>query len=525
MQIPSVIPVEPLALQTFYFPDTRGGMNQSRFLGEINENEAAELQNIVMAPGTGAWQNRQGSAAFRNAETNGNDFRAMLDYQYWTAGDTSPTRKFVAIAGDQWVYDDGAGWTAIGTIADVDNAALIRYRNLALMADGTNFQQWDGTTKSTVSGTVPAANRLAVHKNRLFANDLNNHTFLYYTMAGYHTAWNDDAPPSGSGLPNDAGILKIDWVDVVSALHEWGDFLAVFGRNNIWLLSGSSPDPTGIDPFRFMRIVSGYGTTAPGSVVTAPGVEGERLFFQAPDKHFYEVSLRAGVEDGGVALRISSKIAPLIDTLADGYVTVTRGVYDTDLNAILWTCQRTGTAGDAILCYFIEFNAWTYWTGITARALGVIEDSNDRPRLFAGNSAGQMQQLRTGNDDSGTAISKRIRTRVYTFGEPNALKRIDNLTPSLYQRVNGAMSWAYLLDSAVRVDPGTVTYHGSNLPYWGSGVWGLTPWVTSPVLEQPLRIGKTGRHVQFQFLNEEDGHGNEFALSGLAMAVQLLARY
>ncbi len=514
-----------LEVQSEAYLATDGGMNDSPFLGQIGLNQASILQNMILNPNNGSWRNRRGSVAYRDAVADSGDFRNLIDFQYRSAGVL--TRKFVAVAGTGLYRDDGSGWTSLGvTLGDVTNPALAVFTNLCLCCDGTSFYKWTGTgDAAALGGNPPASSLLAVHRNRLWAaGDPDAPYRVTFSDAGLPEQWPLTAAEDLlSNVVHDTNAIDIDRSDEIIALLPWYDFLVLFGNDNIYLVTGWQPSASADGAFNLVRIATSFGTRSPGAVLTVPGVEGgERLFFQGQDGHFYAIPLRPGVEDGAEVVCVSEQISDMIGTLSASSLGTSRGVYVPSLRSILWSCQRTGVLGDVILCYNVKFNAWTYWDGLTVRALGVVEDSDDAEHVYGGTNVGQMVELNAGTDDDGTAIAKTVRTRVFDYGTPDTVKRFDAVTPSLYQAKNGGLTWSYILDASRRKDKGALTFRGSNLPYWGQGQWGALVWQETPILNQAFPLGEIGRSIQFEFKNEEEGEAGDFAMSGLSLSAQVL---
>lgn len=179
-------------------------------------------------------------------------------------------------------FDPAGVWGTIQTYNDNLTDALVQ-AGVALAHLGTN-------------DTPNAASIVAVHKNRVFLNDLSDPSALQMSNTG--AIWQFASVPDWNNFPTDGGRFQLDGDagNAITGLVSFGSFLMIFRNRSIWILQGDDGRDFAVRPLNLDR-----GCSAPDSIARCDNV----IAFWSVDG-VYVLSA-----DGGTT-KISKDIEPLL---------------------------------------------------------------------------------------------------------------------------------------------------------------------------------------------------------------------
>ena len=469
----------------FDFFDNAGGLNDKGSPVSIDDDEAADLQNVVFET-DGAIRKRDGESKFNTRTLTNNPAGTGLFYFRQTDGDdwlvktTTNAKVFTAtnVAGLYQEITGAATWTGSQNVLSSFDAAS----NVLLLEDGdgtTPPWQWnpDDTIKQVkaLGGSPPDATMLKYHKNHLFvAGDSSAPSQLSFSNLGAIELW--DAGDKINVETNDGSPITALWVQL--------DGLYIGKRSAIFRLDGTSRGD-----FQLQRMVAGVGPVNHQSVAVLDNV----AYFVAPTGHIYRY-------DGGITTeRVSDRITRTIDGL-----NLSRTQYAIaglqDRSYWVAVTASGGSTHNRILLYDVPTDSWTKFKGINANAMAWAYDPNDQLQFYTAGYAGYTYLQRDTNADDGQAIAAYWASKWHRFaGVPvEKILRWVKLVPT----VEG--NWNLSLE--VRTDfEATGTSRSINLSeggsVWNTMVWNTDTWGGRQVFISAQPIDKKGEFFQVRFAN------------------------
>lgn len=475
--------------KSFDFFDNGAGLNDAFAPTAIADNEAADLQNIILTT-YGSFATRDGYAKLNSTTLGASVICTGLKYYSPISG----SKYLIGIFDNDKVYkmDYGAGTGPDGTWDDITGSVSfsIGQNNLASFAigedtliieDGLNTTapyKWTGSGNiAALGGSPPNATMVAFHKNMAFAsgNDTNPST-IYFSDVGDIENWT-------TGL---SGNLSVETDDgsIIRAIIPGFDALYIFKDYSIWRLTGSDKDS-----FQLQRMVSGTGCRSPNSVARI----GNDFFFTDGQGNVY-------LYDGAIKLKlISTKVQGTLDGANFSrwlYVSTTQ--FEDDYYVAF---SNTGSSSSNRLLVFDSFNtAWVKFTGISANAIAVADDGAGQDMIVFGDYSGFVYKYPSGTNDAGTAISAYYTTKQFRFPEVNPEKDWKLLNIYAAQKGNYNLTVETRKDFETSGTTENINLLGDS-SLWGTAIYGTSKYGGQNIIIGRVEVNKEGKFFQLKFSN------------------------
>ena len=466
-----------------------GGLNDAFSPIAIEDNEASDLQNVVLTT-SGNWKTRSGFAKLNSTTLGASVVCTGLKYYKLTSG----TKFLVGIFDNDKIYkmDYQVGGGPDGTWDDITGSLsfAVDQDNLASFAIGedeliiedglstTAPSKWTGTGDAAVISGAPNATMVAYHKRMAFAAGNNtNPSTLYFTDVGDIDNWTTALSGNISVETNDGTVIR--------AIVPGFDALYIAKDDSLWRLSGSDKDT-----FQLQRMVSNVGTLSHQSV----SLIGSDAFFVSSQGDVY-------LYDGAISVKLmSTKIQGSIDGANFSRFQYAVGeVFDKDYY-LSYSVVGNDTHNRVLV--FDTFNlAWTKFKGMNANALAVADDGNGKDMLVFGDYTGFVYKYPSGTNDAGTAISAYYITKQYYFSNLKPQKDWKLL------KVFANQKGSYNLIAETRKDfQGTGTANSislaGNSSLWGTAIYGVDFYGGQNLIIDRIEVKLAGDFYQIKFYNE-----------------------
>lgn len=334
--------------------------------------------------------------------------------------------------------------------------------------------EWSGSgnfaNTTAASGSVPNGNELLGSFGRLWGVKSDKQTIQYSGLLDA-TNWGG----AGSGSINLTGVWP-NGNDDIEALASFNNFLVVFGKKNIILLTDGTGSAIGIDPTNIYvaDIIGGIGCIARDSV---QNINGDDLVFLSYNG---VMSLNRLIQERSNPIRdISANIRDYLKTqvtaetmsLVRSAFVPTEGLY----LLLFPTLQKIFAFDTKVI---LENGAWrvTEWDTFIPKSLACLEDGKT---LYCGKS-GKLFQY-TGTSDDGASYRMVYRSGWLDLGSENPqanfsdyLKILKRLACVTY--LTGATTlvfkWGFDFRDDMTSFLSSTTVAGTGAE-WGVGEWGL----------------------------------------------------
>lgn len=389
--------------------DSSGGLNNKVSPVLLKDNEAADLQNVVLDT-IGQFQTRSGYAKI-NSSTVGADtsctgikyYEKASGSQYLVAVfDDGTIRKMDYSSGPDGTWDDITGALSFTNGVNVPASFTVAEDTL-LIEDGigtTAPYKWTSSgNAAALGGSPPNAKIITYHKNMAFAaGNSSNPSTLYFSDLGDIENWT-------TGLSGNFNIETNDGTSI-RALIPGFDALYIFKDKSIWRLSGDDKDN-----FVLQRMIPDLGTLSNQSVARL----GSDIIFVSDQGDIF-------IYDGSIGVKnISSKIEATIDAANFARFQYAKGiVFQDDYYSAI--SSSAATEHDTVLLFDTFSTSWTKFVGMAPNCWDVADDGSGQDILVFGDYGGFVYEYPSGTDDAGTAIASYYTTKQYTFNELSTIK-------------------------------------------------------------------------------------------------------
>lgn len=465
-----------------------GGLNDAFAPTAIEDNEAADLQNVVLST-YGSFATRDGYAKLNSSTLGASVICTGLKYYQPISG----TKYIVGIFDNDKICKMDYGISAPdGTWDDITGALTfaIGQNNLATFAigqdtliieDGLNTTapyKWTGSgNAAALGGSPPNATLVAFHKNMAFAAGNNtNPSTLYFSDVGDIENWTTGLSGNISVETNDGSIIRAI-IPGFDALYIWKD-------SSIWRLTGADKDT-----FQTQRMVSDVGCISPKAVSRI----GNDFYFTDRQGDIY-------LYDGAIKLKlISTKVQGTISgaNFSRWQYVVTEQFGD-DYYA---SFSNTGLTTHSRILLFDSFNtAWVKFTGFNANAMAVVDDGSGEDMLIFGDYGGFVYQYPSGTNDAGTAIDAYYTTKQFRFSEVSVEKDFKLLNIYASQKGNYNLSVENRKNFGTTGTVTSISLLGES-SLWGTAVYGTDLYGGQNLIIGRIEVNQEGKFFQIKFSN------------------------
>lgn len=429
--------------------------------------------------------------------------------------------KELRIQGTALQYNNSGVWTNLDTGFTTGlDTWFTQAGNKIYILNGTDYvHSYDGTTVTDLGNTT--------YPNGKYATFWKNYLFICGDGIIDGTNYKSRVWFSALGDP-DSFTIGTDYFDVgksdgqdIMGIAPLGEFLVIFKRKSIYIMSGSNPDAWRLTGSvnNLSQIANGIGCVSAKSIVQV----GNDLWFMSDDGIR---SIRRN-EEGSIPLMglVSGNVSGTIDTINWTYATKIAGVYF-DNKVYMAIPTGTSTTNNKVLVAntMIQldkpFNPhpWFVYTGWNVYCWNIYL-SGSIPALHYGD-AKTTNVIRAESTDSDATSSSGIDFDVRG-------KMIDLQVPEMKKTVRfmkyGVLgSGNYNLDLYTSLDGNTWTFRQSiNMEQgntWGSAVWGTDKWsyINETKAKVALKIGSS--QVMIRFHNQ--GNDQPIMLYPFTLAIK-----
>lgn len=287
--------------------------------------------------------------------------------------------------------------------------------------------------------------------------------------------------------------IEPDSGDSISGVGVFGSRIIVFKEKSIWqvtLTTESVGNYTVLIPHAQM-ITNSHGCVAPKSIVA---VENDVMFLSRNGVYAlgYEPNIAVDVLRTN---ELSAKIRPFFTGKTYSQKQLATATYH-DAKYIL---SFPGT--NQSIAYDRERLCWVGpWTFDANCYETYIDSTGEEHLLFGNDSSPYVEELSSAyEDDNGTAIATRLRTKKDDFGDWAAFKNIKEIF-TLFRNVKGSVGVNIRIqkrDGSVTTEKSFDVQTTSASAGWGSGMWGDSQWGDSEETGGALDINEVYRYLIF----------------------------
>ena len=294
---------------------------------------------------------------------------------------TSGTVKYMAVCNSAAYMSTGGtppnwSFSSLGTLAGA-RGRMVNFAGKCIVADGAAPKKYDGAswgTCTSTSGSPPNPTFLAVHGDRLFANDGSKKNGVFYCNVRDPEDWN---------TANAAGTIYLSESNEITAFSKFYDKLLLHGiaPKNVMALTGTTPTDIAVT-----RAIPGAAAVGPDQAIV---LSNDVLFMDAPGIISFRAWQNYGdIEQAIVSDPVSNVIMPMVAN------TVVAGRHPIDQQAWFYD----GSTNPAILyVYDAQYGIWTMYhleLGTTQTPTCIADFDGV---LYVGTSDGHVWRMDTSN--------------------------------------------------------------------------------------------------------------------------------
>lgn len=480
-----------MGLQRWPINDFRGGLNTKDGPFELEPNEARDLLNVTLTR-RGAISQRLGKTRFDSSGFPANKVAEHMRNWYRTPSDR---RLMLSIDGTVYECSTVGALTSknagtAGTIWSFEQATDAAGTQYLWMLNGSDTpKKYDGTTVSNWANSPPNGTMMRLWQNRMvIAGVAATPQRLFWSAIG-----DPESPATTYGSNFKDMKITDDDLDPITWLEVLGDYLVVFKRQSVWVVT----DP---NTFATRRIGS-------------PGCEDRFQSAVIGGKVYY--FHRSGIwSTGGVNAPVfeSVKVENYItDNLDYSKVAKVRVAASRDRRLYV-AMPFTASAGNNRLLEFIpdmvtagtqgsrsaRTGAWTVHD-LPVASLATFRPINTDVLMGGASDAAKLHELFLGTSDDGVAINAYWVSSWKSIIAEEMLERVrrlnvqfsGDLVVDLFQDFQDASKFSGTMSTITDADP-----------YWDGGDWDGGQWDTaSPAFLGRLRPEKRGRYHSVKISN------------------------
>jgi len=400
-------------------------------------------------------------------------------------------------------YNNSGTWTNIDTGFTTGlDTWFTQAGNKVYILNGTeSVHSYDGTTVTDLGNTTyPNGKYATFWKNYLFicgGGVLNGTTYK-------NRVWFSDLgdPDTFTTATNYFDVGKSDGQDI-TGIASLGEFLVIFKRKSIYIMSGSNPDAWKLSESvnNLSQIANGIGCVSAKSIVQV----GNDLWFMSDDGIR---SIRRN-EEGSIPLMglVSGNVNGTIDDINWTYASKIAGIYF-DNKVYMAIPTGTSTTNDTVLVANIRvqldkpFNPhpWFIYTGWAPYCWSVYLGGSTPELHYGDSTTTNVIQAETTNSDatSSTGIDFDVKGMMIDLQVPEMKKTVR------FMKYGVSGSGDYNLSFYTSLDGNTWTFREDiNLQQgdtWDSGIWGTDLWsyVGEIKAKTALKIGSPQVMIRFR---------------------------
>jgi hypothetical protein len=471
-----------------------GGQNDTDEPDQIGDDQAVLIQDAI-TDSNGVLTKRSGNVYV------GNELAAEEPvvglFNYITDAGTSYELRMETT---NFQYNNSGTWTNIDTGFTTGlDTWFTQANNKVYISNGTdNTHSWDGTTVTDLGASYPKAKYSAWWKNYFF---LAGGAFIGATNHRNRVFFSNLGDP-------DTMTTGADYFDVaksdgqsITGIYPLGQFLVIFKRRSIHILTGSNPDEWKLSASvnNVVTIANGIGCVSAKSIVQV----GNDLWFMSDDGIR---SVRRN-EEGSVPLigLVSRRISGTIDSInKSAYSKVCGTFFDNKVYMAIPT--GTSTTNDKVMVANTRISLedptnphpWFTYQGWTPYVFGVHLSGGVAQLHWGDSLLTNVLQGETGEADEVGSIDMDVRGKMIDLGYPEMKKTFR------FMKYGAKGSGDYDLSIFTSTNGSTYTLRGTkNLQQgnvWDTATWGVDYWSYVGEVKDKLafKIGTPQLQVRFR---------------------------
>jgi hypothetical protein len=489
-----------------------GGLNVSDNPLIVSPAELTVANNVTIATSV-ARKKRPGQELYNTSGLSGTG-------SYPTVGSGNPIRGII----QYWRYEAATGnsvedlflhqGTKVWSIPNRIGAAVDRTGALTLTSTGIptyqvfegvlfflssttadGYNKWDGTVAVPGDATTATApvdgpgKYLGVYQGRMIMAGNPDFPFRVYISAALDAEMWTGVDSTSFDLDYDG-----DPEGITAIFPAQNGRMFVSTRRSIYEITGTTPADLAINP-----VSKGVGCVGQGSVVATSN---DILF--ASDRGIHSLR-RIQVSDQTEVQFLSKPIQTLwVSLLNSGLLRQIKAVWEETQNLYVITVPSSGQVlNDQVLCYNLNFEAWTLWQDISARSLSEVLISNKK-YVLCGRENGQITFLNSAlSTDLGVGYTMKFKTgKLFPGGDMTQQHMYKSITVLCSATQPSTIQVGWFIDSVENTKSGSRAFNIAN---------------TSAVLGSTFVMGTSqlgfGRFIPIRLTIDEVGYNMQLEIT------------
>lgn len=359
---------------------------------------------------------------------------------------------------------------------------FVNFNNGVIISNGVDtplfYEELYGV--APLEDNAPVGIACKAYKARLF---IASGSGLYYSALGNPNDWT---------TMGDAGSIVNFHNDSspILALENYGEFLAIYKKKGIYVLSGSAPSDFVIKP------VADNGCISPWAVGT---VNNNQYFFNGESITTLNFNSLGQIT---IADDISIKIKSIFSELNTSKFSEAICIPYQSKNQI-WYYFSSETSENLDICYIYDYfhKSWFKRVGLPVTCGTSIDE-----KIYTGTPDGKILLEDTEDSFDGEAIEAWWFSPWFTFGVPDSSKEILSFNVWLYQNQKYPFDVVYSMDYSQtdRVYK-TVEVVSEDELVWDNSLWDINNWTSNKAVRKKIPLVGSCESLQIGFQNLEAG--------------------
>lgn len=482
-----------------YFNNT-GGLNKFASVASLNESEKKtewlDAQNVEGHKSGGIVKMKGNTNVCFSSLPAGTKILGIWDYvkgnNHYPIINTSEGNVY------KLNLDTGTLELIYSGLSITHKCCYANYNNGVIITNGYNTPLFyeENAGAYVLSGNAPAGLSIEVYKARVF---IASGSTLHYSALGNQNDWITE---------NDAGYISNFHNDSspITAIKNYGEFLAIYKAHGTYILSGSSPDDFVIKP------VADKGSCGAWGIGT---IDDNQFFFSGDSitpLRFNELGQIRLADD------ISIKIKPVFDDFdSQKYDQIVCIPYKKKNQ--IWFYFASKSSSDLDVCYVYDYfhRAWYLRKGIPIICGAVIDGV-----IYTGTSDGRILREDYSDSFDGLAIEAWWFSPWFTFGHPSLQKEFNVCNIWVYQDQKYPLEFIYSKDyNGLDQKFSAVSLSTNTDLNWDQGLWDNESWTSSRAVKKKVSIKGACESLQIGVRNLEAEQ--PFAVIGYSFDFELVA--
>ena len=472
-----------------------GGQNDSKEPDQLNDDECLLIQDAI-TNSLGYLDKRAGNAYVGNELATTDPVVGLFTY----ITDTGSTKE-LRMETTNLQYNNSGTWTDIDTGFTTGlDTWFTQANDKVYISNGTdNTHSYDNSTVTDLGVSYPKGKYSAWWKN-------------YFFIAG-------DAAIGATGYKNrvffsalgdpDTMTTATDYFDVgksdgqeITGIHPLGEFLVIFKRRSIYIMSGTNPDEWKLSASvnNLVNIATSIGCVSAKSIVQV----GNDLWFMSDDA----IRSVKRNEQGSVPLMgvVSDNINATIDSInTSAYSKISGAFYDNKVYMAIPTGSSTTNNKVMVANTRITLDntmnphPWFTYTGWTPYCFNTHLNGGVAELHWGDSLLTNVVQGEVGQSDVVGTIDMDVKGKMFDGGAPEMRKTFR------FMKYGAKGSGDYDLDVYTSTDAQVFTFRESiNLQQgnvWNTGVWGTDTWSSPGELKNKISLKIASPQLMIQYKN------------------------